>query len=49
MFIRLIKPWRYLPVGRILDVTGGVADLLVRRQFAELQTEDKPPTKSRKR
>lgn len=36
MFVRLLRPWNWHHVGRILAVTRPVAKVLVRRRIAEL-------------
>lgn len=36
--VELTAPWKHYPVGRVLHVTGGVADTLIRiRKAKELQ------------
>lgn len=37
--LRLLKSWRRYSVGRVIGCFGGVADLLVRKGFAEYVTE----------
>lgn len=34
--MRLLKPWKFNPVGREIVVTPGVADVLTRNRTAEI-------------
>lgn len=45
MKIRFIKQWRRKPIGTELEMPDGVANLLVRRKFAERW--DAPPPEER--
>jgi hypothetical protein len=49
MYVRLIKPWLFNPVGRVLLVEPGVADVLFQTKRAEPHTEVAAPLKRRRR
>jgi len=37
--VRVVKAWKHYQPGRLLQVTGGVANVLLRRGIVELLTE----------
>lgn len=49
MIVRLLRPWKFFHVGKILnDCPDGVANLLIRRGHAEeVKPEPKPEVKER--
>ena len=49
MHIEIIKPYSFYKVGRLLELGGGVADILIRRKFArEVVPQVKKPIKGKR-
>lgn len=43
MRVRLLKPWKYQKVGKIIaDMPDGMANVLIRRKIIEAAPEPKP-------